>query len=451
MRRRSLLGALLAFAAILLPAPPAHAAVLDRAPRHAAPSFELTSDDWGVQRAEDAERHGRRVNDVSVVADAVGAPDDPMAGAGVGIALIDSGLTPEFARSHPRVVVGPDFTHDGQLRDRYGHGTFLASLIVGGTGSSKSVRGTAPGATLISLEAAGADGTTDLETLTEAIGWVVEHRAEHNIRVLVLAVGIDPVGTYTDSLLSAALEVAWASGIVVVVPSGNHGADGLTHPGDDPWLLSVGAADTHGTSDLDDDTVAPWSGRSVTGGVSRPDVVAPGTSVVGARAPGSTVDRANPSARRGRGLFVGSGTSMASAIAAGGAAVVLQHHPAATPDDVKGALRDTARPLAGGGGMVDIEAAIDADPSPAWQQDHEIALDGLGGQLLEMPWAGVSWTGVSWTGVSWTGVSWTGVSWTGVSWTGVSWTGVSWTGVSWTGVSWTGVSWTGTGWATTKS
>jgi serine protease AprX len=298
------------------------------------------------------------------------------------------------------------------------------------------VQGIAPGATLVSVKAARSNGTSNLGILMESVRWVIEHREDHNIRVLVLAVSLGEIDDYTDSPLSAVLEAAWASGIVVVVPSGNLGTGGVTHPGDDPWLVSVGASDTKGTDRTGDDVVAAWSGREG-GPFARPDLVAPGTSVIGARAPGSTIDRQHPSARRGRGLFVGSGTSMASALVAGAAAVVLEHHPGATPDDVKGALRDTARPISGGR-QLNVSGAVSATPHDGWVQHHEIALDGLGGTLEGMPWTGVSWTGVSWTGVSWTGVSWTGVSWTGVSWTGVSWTGVSWTGVSWTGVSWTG-------------
>jgi serine protease AprX len=358
------------------------------------------------------------------------------AGAGVGVALIDSGVSARFAADHDRVVIGPDVTGGRNPYDRYGHGTFLASLIVGGAGPDQPVKGIAPGATLVSVKAARSNGTSNLGILMGSVRWVIEHRAEHNIRVLVLAVSLGEIDDYTDSPLSAVLEAAWASGIVVVVPSGNLGQEGVTHPGDDPWLVSVGASDTKGTNRTNDDVVASWSGREG-GPFARPDLVAPGSSVIGARVPGSTIDRQYPSARRGRGLFVGSGTSMASALVAGAAAVVLEHHSGATPDDVKGALSDTARPISGGR-QLSVAGALSATPRAGWVQHHEIALDGLGGTLEGMPWTGVSWTGVSWTGVSWTGVSWTGVSWTGVSWTGVSWTGVSWTGVSWTGVSWTG-------------
>jgi len=379
MLRRSLLAAVLTltlgFAAPVAAASPAPATAHGQ-----QPAVELLDSRWGGDR------------DQADLREAVGAVDDDDAGRGVGIALIDSGVTASFAASHENVVVGPDLTGGGDPRDGYGHGTFLASLIVGGSGSSEPVRGIAPGATLVSVKAARDDGTTDVQTLMDAVRWTVDNRAAHNIRVLVLAVGVDPLGPYTDSPLAAVLEVAWASGIVVVVPSGNDGTAGVSHPADDPWLLSVGASDSHGTSTPDDDTVAPWSGRSSS--PARPDVVAPGTSVLGARAPGTTVDRENPSARKGHGLFVGSGTSMSAAVVGGGAAVVVQHHPNATPDDVKGAIRDSARPI-DGAGQLDIEEAIETEASATWVQDHEIALDELGGQLPQMPWAGVSWTGVS--------------------------------------------------------
>jgi len=370
---------------------------------------------------------------------ALGLPPG-LTGEGVGVALLDTGVsaTAPLAR---RPVAGADVaTGRGALRDGYGHGTFLAGLISGvdAPGRWDDVPGAAPGADVVSVRVADDAGATTLVDILEGVEWTLDNADQYRLRVLVLAFAAQAAADGYDPL-HAALELAWASGLVVVVPAGNGGDAGVTSPGDDPWFLTVGAADG--------EAPASWSGRDDV----KPEVLAPGTRVVSARVPGSVIDRQYPAARVSPRLFRGSGTSMATALTAAAAAVVVQDHPAATPDDVKGALVDSTERAAGGPPrLIDVATATSLEASEAWVQHHPV--DELLGGGDDMPWSteGTSWTGTSWTGTSWTGTSWTGVSWSGTSWTGTSWTGTSWTGTSWTGTSWTGTSWTGTSWTGTS-
>jgi len=280
--------------------------------------------------------------------------------------------------------------------------------------------------------------------------------------------------------LNYAVQRLWQQGIVVVVAAGNSGskAGTIMKPGDDPLVLTVGAYNDNGTVDPADDNVPGWSSRGPTAqGLSKPDVVAPGRTLVSARSYGSSVEANNPKALISPSYIKGSGTSQAAAVVSGLAALLVKAHPEWTPDQVKHALRSTASPIAGaapaaqGRGRVSYAAAVNADVSNAPAQSSNAS--GLGsieasrgsthvyadckqdgtwtyveGEIDAWcrPWNGASWTGASWTGASWTGASWTGASWTGASWTGASWTGASWTGASWTGASWTGASWTGASW-----
>src|SRR5207249_874680 len=138
---------------------------------------------------------------------------------------------------------------------------------------------------------------------------------------------------------------AWRKGIVVVAAAGNTGpaAPALNDPASDPYVLSVGASDTNGTYTSGDDVVAPFSawGNSSRG----VDVVAPGRSVVSLRVPGSYVDLNHPEGREPDGLLRGSGTSQATAVVAGAAALMLQARPDLTPDQVKWYLAKAAKPL----------------------------------------------------------------------------------------------------------
>ena len=369
--------------------------------------------------------------------------------------------------------------------DTFGHGTHMAGIIAG---KGTSFTGIAPDARLVSVKVASYDGATDVSQVIAAIDWVVQHRRANgmNIRVLNLSFGTDSDQTYLLDPLAYAAEMAWHRGLVVVASGGNEGFGSarLNNPAADPYVIAVGASDHVGTLDTKDDEIASFSSRGVA--ERRPDVVAPGRSVISLRNPGSYADLTNPGARVGSRFFRGSGTSQSTAVVSGVAALLLQHRPDLTNDQVKALLMKTAQrvrradPLLAGEGLVKVDRAINtpltvvgtasqtwpkaqgtgslelargtvhvADPATGIELRGEYDVFGRvwsGGSWTGGSWTGGSWTGGSWTGGSWTGGSWTGGSWTGGSWTGGSWTGGSWSGGSWTGGSWTGGSWTGGSW-----
>ena len=431
---------------------------------------------------------------LDAVREAIGATQSGATGAGVDVAVVDTGMVPVPALAGAgKVVQGPDFSNqsrDSHLAhlDTFGHGTHLAGIIAGDDKAS-GFRGVAPGARLVNVKAAGADGSTTLAAIVASVGWVIAHRNDNglHVRVLNLSFGTPPK-RYEGDLLAYAVEQAWKAGIVVVVSAGNEGEKGrgLTSPGYDPFVLSVGADDLAGTAAVGDDVVPTWSSR---GAGRNPDLVAPGRSIVSLRDPNSFVDAAFPGGRvndaAGR-FFRGSGTSQATAIVSGLVADLLSKYPNMTPDQVKGVLRSNATPLAGvstnlqGAGDVSVAnlGGLKLSSVPAYTQTFPAA-DGTGsleasrgtahlykadGTMLtgEMTvfgvpfdgnswsnnaWDGNSWSGGSWSGNSWSGNSWSGDVWTGNSWSGNSWSGNSWSGNSWSGNSWSGNSWSGTTWA----
>ena len=140
-------------------------------------------------------------------------------------------------------------------------------------------------------------------------------------------------------------------------------------------MLAVGASDTNGTPDANDDTVADFSSRGDL--TRRPDVVAPGRSIVSLRAPGSLIDEAFPGGRVGDDLFRGSGTSQAAAVTSGAVALLLQEYPTLTPDQVKAALvasglklkNNKNKPLDTGMESIDVHKAADRARERARGQD----------------------------------------------------------------------------------
>lgn len=248
-----------------------------------------------------------------------------LGGEGVTVAVIDTGIEPvaglDGALIHQENLSGAPATGD-----QYGHGTFVAGII----------HQVAPRAKLVSVKLSGADGSVDITQVLAALQWVVTNRAKYGIDVVNLSFGIDSRQSAYTSPLNYAVQKAWDAGIVVVASAGNLGSSGVTKPGDDPVIITVGSSDDAGTVSVADDTVAPFSSYgTTTDGVAKPDVVAPGTRVVSLRVPGSTIDTQYPQARIDDVRFRGSGTSFSAPIVAGAAALALEVAPDATPDQLK--------------------------------------------------------------------------------------------------------------------
>jgi len=411
----------------------------------------------GVTVTADATMHPTSDSfDASVLDTQVSAIDpgstwSPDAGRGVGVALVDTGVVDTPDLHGARLVRSPDFSGEGDGVDHYGHGTFMAGLIAGdGTASaSASTRhfGVAPGATLVSVKVADASGSTTLSRVIAGIGWVVANRDVYDIGVLNLSFGLDAPLPYLLNPLDAATEIAWASGITVVASAGNDGPRGVTSPGDDPYVLTVGATDTMGTAATVDDTVPAWSGGGRVVGVSKPDVAAPGVSLVSLRAPGSTIDVQHPEGRVDATYFRGTGTSMSTAVVAGAVAVLLSHHGNATPDDVKGALVDTATSVGNGGREIDLDAADHAVAREDWWQHFPTAFGrAQGGAQDGMPWTASRWTDTTWAASRWTASRWTASRWTATRWTASRWTTLDWSASRWTASRWTASRWTADAW-----
>jgi hypothetical protein len=139
-------------------------------------------------------------------------------------------------------------------------------------------------------------------------------------------------------------------------------------------------------------------------------------------------------------------------VISGAAAQIIAKHPTFTPDQVKGALMVSTKPVEGaaegsvGVGELQMGKAwkIDYPPNPNKALSKFLVADPSGGSLPVFD--GVSWldkakTDVSWDSVSWDSVSWTDASWSVVSWADVSWDSAALNDVSWLDVSWDDVSW----------
>ena len=296
-----------------------------------------------------------------------------LTGAGIGVAVIDSGiatwhddLTSRSNTLYPygdqRVAGFVDFVN-GQLApyDDNGHGTHVAGIIAGnGYDSNGQKAGAAPDASLISLKVLDANGNGNISSVIAALDWVLANHAAYNIRVVNLSVGAAIHESYwTDPLTLAAKRLVDA-GVVVVAAAGNFGKNslglpqygGINAPANAPWVLTVGASSTNGTLDRADDSVATFSSRGPTylDWAAKPDLVAPGTGTVSMTATGSMFDLMKAQflvpgsiATAAPPYLTLSGTSMAAPVVSGAVALMLQANPNLTPNAVKAILQYTAQ------------------------------------------------------------------------------------------------------------
>jgi len=277
-------------------------------------------------------------------------------GQGVGVAVVDTGIDgnlPDFQASDgsgSRVVETVVTNPLAQTAtDSYGHGTDIAGIIAG-NGDNRNPSdplygqyvGVAPNANLISVKVSDESGNATVLDVIYGLQFVVDHQSDYNIRVVNLSLDSTTPQSYTTDPLDAAAEAAWMHGIVVVTAAGNRGTapDAVQYaPANDPYVITVGAADENGTPDPSDDVVASWSSQGTTqDGVQKPDIYAPGAHIVSVLAPNSAFASMCPSCVISGQYIRTSGTSMAAPMISGLVADLLQVRPNWSPDQVKGAL-----------------------------------------------------------------------------------------------------------------
>jgi len=371
-------------------------------------------------------------------------------GEGVAIAIVDSGncqangapcdsVTGQNGQSHVAAAVSVLTGAGSGPYDFFGHGSLIEGLAAGtGMGLSGRYFGVAPGANLVSVRVADNLGMATSADVVKGLQWVLDHKAEYNIRVVNLSLNSSVAESYNTNPLSAACEILWFNGIVVVVSAGNNGTATLYPPANDPFVITVGATDDKGTADLGDDTLADFSAYGVAeSGVVKPDLVAPGTNLI-SMVPRTKNKIWKDHATHRTGLQAAqenymrvSGTSFATPIVSGAAALLLQGEPNLTPDQVKYRLMATANQswpayeaTKAGAGLLDIYAAVHGATTEAANTGLAVS------QLLTTGSDPVNST-VNWNSVNWNSVNWNSVNWNSVNWNSVNWNSVNWNSDYW--------------------
>jgi serine protease AprX len=358
----------------------------------------------------------------------------------VNVALLDTGLTDTRAlnRASGRITDGVDVSRlaqggeartSGKFTDGYGHGTFLATLIAGGREKSGGpIVGVAPSARIVVVKVADDRGRTTLSEVLAGMDWVAAHAKAIQVMNLALSVDRPTAPAYGADPLTAAVEHVRADGVLAVVAAGNK-AKQVGDPGMDPQALTVGAADMTSRRP----SVASFSGRGTVAGVVKPDVVAPGVHMLGVMPSGTYIYKHHPEGRTSGGLFKGSGTSEATAVAAGVAAAYYSHNLKATPKQAKAAVRDAARAMHKSGSGQGLVQMVGPSGSSAPESDAGES------RFNSREWNDNAWQDGNW--VDWLASSWSASSWSASSWSASSWSASSWSASSWSASSWSTYGW----------
>jgi serine protease AprX len=373
------------------------------------------------------------------------------------IAIVDSGVQ-QRADFGTRLRASVNLSSDPNnqtLDDLRGHGTFVAGIAAG---ASAGYAGAAPSANLVSIKVMGADGSGSTSDIINACQWILDHKAQYNIKVANFSLHSSIVAPFFYDPLDQAVEKLWFGGVTVVAAAGNYGTasgpSGVKYsPGNDPFVITVGATDLNGTLTTSDDTVAPWSAWGYTmDGFRKPEVSAPGRYMVGPVPATSTLAIERPDHVVAPGYMQLSGTSFSAPVISGTVAQMLARHPNWTPDQVKGALMLTARPLAGtrAGGVGEVTSSLAAmarsTPNPNAGLDKFVAGTLTGPAFDSASWLSVVQANASWDTASWDTASWLDASWDTASWEDASWDTASWEDASWLDASWEDASWLDASW-----
>jgi len=375
------------------------------------------------------------------------------------IAIVDSGIDAGRADfSNGSRVVGnvtmTSGTTPNSPGDGRGHGTFVAGIAAG---SADGYAGASPNSGILSIDVMDDTGTARTSDVIAACGYILDNKGKYNIRVANFSLHSGARNHFYNDPLDLAVEKLWFNGIFVVAAAGNYGSasgpSGVWYaPGNDPFVMTVGAVDIGNKVAVGDDMNAPWSAYGHTeDGFMKPELGAPGRYMIGPVPQKATLVAEKPGNVVAPGYMQLSGTSFAAPVVAGVAAQLLARHPDWTPDQVKGALMLTAKPapqsVAGSVGVGQLNAGRAGDlkstpPSPSLALNKFLVSSGSGGLAFDSAsWASTVTANASWAAASWADASWAAASWSAASWASASWSAASWADASWADASWAEASW----------
>ena len=369
------------------------------------------------------------------------------------IAVVDSGIDTTAPDVAGRVIASVDLASatPNSPGDGRGHGTFVAGIAAGSAGGHA---GAAPGSKLVSVDVLNDDGMGWTSDIIAGADWILAHKDQYGIRIANFSLSGSAESTFMYDPLDKAVERLWLSGVVVVAAAGNYGngAQGIVKysPANDPFVITVGAADLAGTASPSDDFAAPWSAYGFTyDGFRKPEVGASGRYMIGRVPTGSTLVSERPESIVSPGYMQLSGTSFAAPVVSGSAAHVLALHPEYTPDQVKGALMVTARPTLAASwslGLGETDAVLAATVANPPNPNQALEAYVAGGTFDADAWQQAAQDNANWNQANWNQANWNSANWNAANWNSANWNQANWNQANWNSANWNQANWNQANW-----
>ena len=270
-------------------------------------------------------------------------------GKNITVAVLDTGIKSTLpglmkdTGNTNRVIGWQDFigpNPSNQPEDPHGHGSHVAGIIANSDkGDDNAWNGIAPDVKLVGVRVLNGEGVGTYESVIQGIQWVIDNKAVYNIKVMNLSIVAPPQSPYWADPMNQAVMRAWAEGITVVAAAGNSGFEPMTItvPGNTPYIITVGAfTDNYTPEDWSDDYITPFSAAGPTlDAFVKPDVIAPGAHMVSSMLSSSFLAMNHPANKVSGNYFTMAGTSQATAVVSGIAALALSHDSNLSPDQMK--------------------------------------------------------------------------------------------------------------------
>ena len=282
-------------------------------------------------------------------------------GKGIGIAILDTGISPinDFLYPKNRIIAFKDFIN-GKTNpyDDNGHGTHVSGIAGGnGVNSNGKYKGIAIDCNFIGVKVLNKEGKGNASDVLAGLQWIVDNKEKYNIKIINLSIGTN--NTSSNDPLVKAVENLWDNGIIVTIAAGNDGPKKFTisSPAISKKVITVGASDDNITTTVWGNTLINFSGRGPTlECVVKPDVLAPGVNIISCLS-NNISKQSNQIINKN--YFALSGTSMSTPIVSGAIALLLEKYSDLKPDDVKLMIKKCCKNLhlpknQQGWGLIDI-------------------------------------------------------------------------------------------------
>ena len=235
-------------------------------------------------------------------------------GSSVAVAILDTGID----ESHPdlagKVIQSQNFSNSPSVDDFFGHGTHVSGIVAANTNNTTGTAGVCPDCTLLNVKVLGDTGSGSYSGIASGITWA----ADNGAKVINMSLG----GSARSSTLEAAVKYAWSKGVVIVAAAGNSGNPMKIYPGSYTNVIAVAS-----TNNKDKKSNFSSYGSWV-------DVAAPGENIFSLLPTHSSV--------MGTNYGFASGTSMATPMTAGEAALIWSTPRGTSAVAVRGRLESTA-------------------------------------------------------------------------------------------------------------